>query len=848
MIDTLQSKPGTQSFLAIKNTILELRENYKGLITIAVPTSTTSIFFRKQIEAELGHFYGIRFYSHADIVSLIQDLSNNEFSYKKTNHLNNIFDLKQIAESVFGDSSWMKISLVESTLKLLDGINLKQFKQLKEVNFEAFKIAQEFQKLKDYYISETVDISENLRTIFGKMILLYHKDIPGIQETIIQKCEKIITKSIELTFNSEYSISESSIFENAYDEANLVMDMALEASQQTSLSEMAIVVPNDATKRLYIAIAKSKKIPIAGSNVYDAYDDQVILAVRHLISGKNEFINEFYINDFYSRFAWLDPETKYRSQDLKAVVKKIHFAKTLREYFEPIYNFIEKGYVDLKATINDQELELIDSQYSIIKQLIDSDEIINVSEIEFLLKRLSSPLTSRIDTLGNGIYFCRPTEIIGTSFKMLFIVSLNVEYLKEETLSSSILSAFDIETLGLRSNVNLRTRETNDSIMNWLFNSAQETFVSTCKVDCKGKILLQSLEFEKILANAKVSKKILISETSLNTFGEFWDQSEYVQCIFSEEPNDKNVLIHPNRVTTFSASSFETLAKCPFRFFITKVLKTNEKKENSDIDLVSALERGSIIHKVLETEGLDKFDPDNLSILVSDKISELITTGALPSETSGELNKIEIMGLIETVLALHKQKIEAGFNVYSVEEKIEGTFETPDGPIFIKGKMDRVDVNGASQYSIVDYKTGEYSPKTDFFDFGKRLQLGLYAILLEDKMKVNSLEYWYLRKNPKDLIERIALSDEEMSNIKHSISDITSIMTSGIVAPRNYSFSQRRGEKVDGPVSEEDNCKNCEVSDICFSDHQEMWTSKNLQTKTLQYRMATHDLSEAELS
>lgn len=849
MFETVRLNPGTQSFLAVKETIVSLRETYQGLITVALPTTTAAIFFRKQLEAELGKFWGVRFYAHSDILSLIQDISENEFSFKKSNHLNNISDLKTIADEVFdGESSWMKISLVESTLKLLNGIGFKQLALLEKVNPVAFHIAQEFQRLKGTFVSEVVDISESMTTIFGKMILVYHNEIPGVQELILNKCSSVVINTVELATNKEYSYVESFVFDNAFDEANAIIDMALDAAADVPLSEMAIVLPNDAAKRLFIACAKSKNIPVAGSEVYDAYDDQVILAARHLLSSKNSFVNEFYIKDFYNRFSWLDSKTKYRDDDLKAVIKKMHFADTLSEYFIAIYSFIEKGYATLKSSLDEAQVELVDSQFSIVKQLTELDETISPIEAEFLLKRLCSSITSRIGTLGNGIYLCRPTEIIGSSFKKLFIVSLNVEYLKEETPRNSVLTNFDIETLGLNSGDALRTRETNNTIMNWLFNCSDEVFISTCKIDSQGKTLLQSIEFEKIFETAQRIENVSINDTALSKVEDFTQGAEYIEEFFSRNLNDKNVLINTDSITTYSASSFETLAKCPFRFFITKALNTSDKKENDDIDFVTALDRGSIIHEVLEKEGLDKFDPDNLSMLVNEKISELIHTGVIPSETSGVLNKIEIMDLLQTAVALHKQKMEAGYSLYSVEEKIEGSFETAHGPINIRGKIDRIDVSNESKFSIVDYKTGKYEPKSDFFDFGKRLQLGLYAILLEEKLNITSLEYWYLRKNPKELFERISLNDEEMLNIKHTVSEIISVISTGVVAPRNYSFSQRRGSTKDGPITEEDNCSSCEVANICYKDHQEMWKSIELQKKTFQYRLATHDLDESELS
>src|SRR5204863_4362141 len=49
-----------------------------------------------------------------------------------------------------------------------------------------------------------------------------------------------------------------------------------------------------------------------------------------------------------------------------------------------------------------------------------------------------------------------------------------------------------------------------------------------------------------------------------------------------------------------SATSFETWAVCPFRYYVRYVLDVRGLDERADGDEISAMDRGSYMHKVLE--------------------------------------------------------------------------------------------------------------------------------------------------------------------------------------------------------------------------------------------------------
>lgn len=848
MFETRRINAGTECFMAIKGEIAKLRANYNGPITIALPSSTSAVFFKKQFENESESLFGIRFYSHDGIISLIQDRSSSELVFHKSNHVSNIVDLKIISDKVFNDeSSWLKISLIESTLLKLNGINAKQYERLEIINPKAYEIAESYLEIRGTNLENFADRS-HLDVIFGKMIIIYHESIPGMQEKLISICEELIISAFELKINQDIKFKNKLKFNDTFDELNSILDLALTASESIPLSKMAIVLPNDHTKQLLIALAKNKNIPLAGSDTFSAFNDQVMLAARHILNNKHSLINEYFSKEFYARFQWLSTNNaKADLNNLKALFKNIRSSETLADYFQYISQFLQNGFKQIIQDFSEDNIELIEEEFSLLNQLSKVNIKISPIEAEFLLQRLCASISKRLDTLGNGIYICKPTEILGSYFETIFITNINVDYLKEEIENNNLLNQFELESLGLNISGSRRTRQVNDAIMNWLFNCSENYYISTSKVDSQGKALLQNFEFEELFSDTEIQSSDIFSNVYLDAPEIVENQIAFLEKFFASDANDYNLRVKQNAISSFNVSSIDLLAKCPFKFFITKVLQSSELVESDNIDLIAAMERGSIIHAALEKVGLDKFDLDNISMFINDKISDLVKDSVLPNSNSAAINKIEVTDLIETCLVLHQNKINSGSKVYSVEEKVDGDLETENGNIKLKGKVDRIDINDDGTFSIIDYKTGALQQKNDFFDFGGRLQLGIYGLLFEDRLNTKTLEYWYLKKNPDKIIESIHFDEESIEYIKRLVDSITSIMTNGVVAPRTYSYSQDMLKTKVGEVKEVDNCTNCEVKNICYVEHQEMWSSVTLKNLSEKYREATGDVDKEVL-
>ena len=846
MIENLRVYPGRETFDLIKASIIELRKHYDGLITFALPSNTSPIFLKKQVEEDLRDIYGIRFYSQNEIISILQDGFSNEFVYRSTNHVTNIIDLKNVSDKLFSaDSSWKNIVLVEETLKLLNGINQDQIKKLKNINYLAYKCINEFQKIRMTNFSDHNDLDEIVKTIFGKIIILTHEYIPDLHELIIQKCNGNIAKKITMKNCDSYKINEIITFESAFDEANAILDLAVIATENTSLNKLAIVVPNNRQKQLLITCAETRSIPISGSITNSAYSSQVVLAARYILENKYTAINKHFIDCFYDRFHWLKTQDgKKDFYTIKDLFKNIQNSTTLKEYYTYICKFLENGYNKIKLNSAETQIEFIDNQYSILKELCKYNIIITPEEADFLLKRLFSSLVLRIETIGNGIYICNPKEIIGNSFDELFITSMNAKYLNLQRENNSLLSKFDVESIIGNTDTEITSKETNKAIINWLFNCSNNITVSTSEVDITWKKLHNEITIEKLQEKSEFIKSVSILDAYENDNIDSIGQTEFYESFFSDELNENNLLIERNSISNFSATSFEILAKCPFKYFITRTLKASHILESEDIDLLKAIDRGNMIHKALEDKGLSGLNFIQISKFIEDNIIDLIKESYLPNEFSGAINKIEILDLIETCLVLHKQAIESGSNIYDLEKKVKGKIETSHGPISITGTIDRIDSNKDKTYTIIDYKSGELKEGEDFFMFGQRLQLGIYASLLEKEMEIKLLEYWYLKKNSKEKSVKLEIDKNTIDKVNKIVDDLTSIISKGIIAPRNYSFEQLKLETKIGEIKEVENCKNCEVKKICYMDHQEMWQTIKARHLADEYCKATIDFNE----
>ena len=214
-----------------------------------------------------------------------------------------------------------------------------------------------------------------------------------------------------------------------------------------------------------------------------------------------------------------------------------------------------------------------------------------------------------------------------------------------------------------------------------------------------------------------------------------------------------------------SVTAFEDLGSCPLRFFFRHTLGLRPLPDEPSLDLVSALDRGSAVHRILQ------------KVFETLMAQNLLATTPLPLEACLDLGVQEIGRLLRAeadrlmsrqflrfprlrheVLALWGKCLEAQFRLdlkelaesgarpIDLEKKLQAPLvfhklldeeEDPEEvksetrPLLLKGKYDRLDQCPDGRFRILDYKTGSSAKGFDRRDIlqGRKTQLYLYQRL-----------------------------------------------------------------------------------------------------------------------
>lgn len=302
----------------------------------------------------------------------------------------------------------------------------------------------------------------------------------------------------------------------------------------------------------------------------------------------------------------------------------------------------------------------------------------------------------------------------------------------------------------------------------------------------------------------------------------------------------------------YSITQLETYAKCPFRFFVERVLCVKEEEEPTEE--IEALEMGNLLHLIFF---------EFFTFLRNEKIRLYKCTGDQFNHARKKLfeiaaREIENMPFSSPISFYEKEKILGinGEQVNSIlykllvyeKDNFDGYdpkfFETPFGNVDkeksesslkgggsitmngvkIKGKIDRIEINGTEKYlRVVDYKLSGKKPTKDDLLTGISLQLPVYLAAAEQimfdnynerlipaEMVIYSLKYaaGELKKDPVKLASKkeedpLILTGELIQTTKQFIAGYVKSITEG-----DFPLSKR----VD---REKIVCQYCGLKSIC---------------------------------
>ena len=303
----------------------------------------------------------------------------------------------------------------------------------------------------------------------------------------------------------------------------------------------------------------------------------------------------------------------------------------------------------------------------------------------------------------------------------------------------------------------------------------------------------------------------------------------------------------------FSPTRLESWSKCPFQFFLGNVLSLSAWETPEDVLTISALERGTLVHKILErfiSETLASGPPSEgvawgpthiqrIEVIADEEFRAAEDRGVTGRRILWEAVKEEIIRDLGAFLEKDtERRAQYGVQPWRTEHPFgfEGPpvmLDLPDGDqVSFRGLIDRVDVDpGLSRAMVVDYKTGSANPyrgmSKDPLGSGTRLQLPVYALAVRSALLPDAeveAEYWFVSTQGGFQREKVQLADVEV--------DFRATVQTVVQGIRNGVFPANPGPPGQNGPS---NCAYCDFDRVCPASRTTLWERKQASPQAEPY-------------
>ncbi len=291
-----------------------------------------------------------------------------------------------------------------------------------------------------------------------------------------------------------------------------------------------------------------------------------------------------------------------------------------------------------------------------------------------------------------------------------------------------------------------------------------------------------------------------------------------------------------------SATALEAYASCPRSYLLGRVLRLGDDERPERIDDITAADRGTLMHAVLERfvgEAIEAGTvprpgepwPDDRRARIHAILDEEIERAQSRGITGGRVNtrilqrrmRVEVDLFLLTDDRLRAERsatpiaVEIGFGIDDEPSNVD----LPDGrSLRLRGRVDRVDATDDDGVLVIDYKGGSgrafAGMDDDPLDGGRRLQLPLYARVAAEKLGRHGPRtalYWLTRFGQAKPVE---LEAELESELDRTVAAALDGIDGGL-------FPGVPGEAVGWPRLTFHNCRYCDFDRICPTDRQGEW-------------------------
>ena len=303
----------------------------------------------------------------------------------------------------------------------------------------------------------------------------------------------------------------------------------------------------------------------------------------------------------------------------------------------------------------------------------------------------------------------------------------------------------------------------------------------------------------------------------------------------------------PATGTPVSPSRLETWAACPFKYFLSSVLRLGERDDPERVVEISAADRGTLVHAVLERfigEVLERpesarpaprdpwsaEDRARIAAIATEEFAAVEAKGLSGRPLHWRRTQAEVLDDLDEFLTRDdRHRATDGLQPSAVELAFgldDGggaplTITLADGRrLTFRGKVDRVDVaEGGRRAVVLDYKTGKGDSYKELVDdpvrAGLTLQLGVYAEAALAALGVEEVEarYWMVSERGGWKQHGYPWTDDRRQRFLEVAETIVDGIETGV-------FPALPGEYQSFFGSHE-NCGFCEFDRICPRDRED---------------------------
>jgi|GEM_PF-6737838 len=801
MVQTTEVMPGKDTYEAVLQEVRQLVDSGHAHISICWPKPTSALFMRKRMNHDLQGTFGIRNTTAQELRTLIEDASPGLKKYSSANSLEDLNRLSKVSKSILPNMSpWRTTKIIDETLRICSNVNVQARNYIKS-NFQlAQKCIEAYSKLNGSELptSEKQEYKFDINHIVGTCIVVknngHEQDADFLIDMFAQNIAHVFTAKAD---NLAPQTNQLFIHEDSFHETDALFKDLL--GKKPNVDSTVVIVPDSAYKRLVLTQAKKYSIPISGKSNALISDHDLIVCAKTILEAQRDYQN-IEPSKFLERFTWLCKPGKNRNaitSQFTKMLKSINSSVHISERFSEIIQLFTSNMSTDQFEENDEETSITQQAFSVLLELSELKEEGTLHDCIYLLARLSEK-SLRENKLGEGVYVATPDEILGSYFDFAYVIGLRDRYIPKLQLTPSLIHKDQYLVLGV--NDELAASSHIDSSLNWLRNCADNIIFSSSHIDLEGK----TTAFPHWITSLQASSTKILFEIDNSTKIK---EETYIKNLIGQEYNIPE---------TISATAIETLATCPLKYLYRHELKLQSEYENANLDLIDKMDLGTVVHELLQNYVEKNLTTDQLFEALGEYLNRIFDSGELPNRASIKTNRRSIEKMLLKFLEISSTRQT---ETIDSEIEVEGIFPIDNKTIKVRGKIDRVEGYSTGKKHLVDYKTGKFhdSNSVNFFQFGKRLQLAVYALLWPDPESVSTLEYWYLAEDTK-YTSIYQLQSKDVEELKEMIANILSLLTTGIYLAKPFSTLETTKE-----IKENQHCSNCEFDGICYQEFRNHW-------------------------